>query len=159
MILSFRRIRKLWNHTNIISHLAVLLLRSLIWYLQIWTFPYQYHLRFSSAPIKVLNLILSNMNFSSLPVQVLERKIYDHFWPLESRFLMRKSENKGPKLGPLREEIHWKENFFFRALPEWGGGGLPMPKCFGPLFRSAFLVNKQSLFLQKCQCIELLTDF
>ena len=25
---------------------------------------------------------------------------------------------------------------------------------FGPLFRSAFFVNKKSLFLQKCQCIE-----
>ena len=34
-----------------------------------------------------------------------------------------------------------------------------MPKFFGPLFRSAFLVNKKSLFLQKCQCIELLTVF
>ena len=31
-----------------------------------------------------------------------------------------------------------------------GGGGLPMPKFFGPLFISAFLVNKKSLFLQKC---------
>ena len=39
------------------------------------------------------------------------------------------------------------------------GGGLPMPDFFGPLFRSAFLVNKKSLFLQKCQCIELLTGF
>ena len=39
------------------------------------------------------------------------------------------------------------------------GGGLPMPDFFGPLFRSAFLVNKKSLFLQKCQCIELLTVF
>ena len=47
-----------------------------------------------------------------------------------------------------------KENVFFRALPEWrggGGAGLPMPEFFGPLFRSAFLVNKKSLFLQKCQ--------
>ena len=34
-----------------------------------------------------------------------------------------------------------------------------MPEFFGPLFRSAFLVNKKSLFLQKCQCIELLTVF
>ena len=34
------------------------------------------------------------------------------------------------------------------------GGGLPMPEFFGPLFRSAFFVNKKSLFLQKCQCIE-----
>ena len=32
-----------------------------------------------------------------------------------------------------------------------------MPEFFGPLFRSAFLVNKKSLFLQKCQCIELYT--
>ena len=39
------------------------------------------------------------------------------------------------------------------------GGGLPMPEFFGPLFRSAFLVNKKSLFLQKCQCIELVTVF
>ena len=34
-----------------------------------------------------------------------------------------------------------------------------MPEFFGPLSRSAFLVNKKSLFLQKCQCIELLTFF
>ena len=34
-----------------------------------------------------------------------------------------------------------------------------MPNFFGSLFRSAFLVNKKSLFLQKCQCIELLTVF
>ena len=39
------------------------------------------------------------------------------------------------------------------------GGGLPMPEFFGPLSRSAFLVNKKSLFLQKCQCIELLIVF
>ena len=54
-----------------------------------------------------------------------------------------------------------KKNVFFRALPELlgGEGGLPMPEFFGPLFRSAFLVNKKSLFLQKCQCIELLTVF
>ena len=39
------------------------------------------------------------------------------------------------------------------------GGGLPMPEFFGPFSRSAFLVNKISLFLQKCQCIELLTVF
>ena len=39
------------------------------------------------------------------------------------------------------------------------GGGLPMPEFFGPFSRSAFLVNKKSLFLQKCQCIELLTVF
>ena len=42
----------------------------------------------------------------------------------------------------------------------WGGaGGLTMPEFFGPFSRSAFLVNKKSPFLQKCQCIELLTVF
>ena len=40
-----------------------------------------------------------------------------------------------------------------------GGGGLPMPEFFGPFSRSPFLVNKKSLFLQKCQCIELLNVF
>ena len=40
-----------------------------------------------------------------------------------------------------------------------GGGGLPMPEFFDPFSRSAFLVNKKSLLLQKCQCIELLTVF
>ena len=59
----------------------------------------------------------------------------------------------------LREEVNLKKNVFFWALPEGGGGGLPMPEFFGPLFISAFLVNKKSLFLQKCQCIELLTVF
>ena len=34
-----------------------------------------------------------------------------------------------------------------------------MPEFFGPLSRSAILVNKKSLFLQKCHCIELLTVF
>ena len=47
-----------------------------------------------------------------------------------------------------------KNNVFFR-IARIMGGGLPMPEIFGPLFRSAFLVNKKSLFLQKCQCIEL----
>ena len=34
-----------------------------------------------------------------------------------------------------------------------------MPEFFGPFSRTAFLVNTKSLFLQKCQCIELLTVF
>ena len=51
-----------------------------------------------------------------------------------------------------------KKTFSFGHCPN-EGGGLPMPEFFGPLFRSAFLVNKKSLFLQKCQCIELLTVF
>ena len=44
-----------------------------------------------------------------------------------------------------------KKTFSFGHCPNYGGRGLPMPKFFGPLFRSAFLVNKKSLFLQKCQ--------
>ena len=52
-----------------------------------------------------------------------------------------------------------KKRFLSGIARIMGGGGLPIPEFFGPLFRSAFLVNKKSLFLQKCQCIELLTVF
>ena len=52
-----------------------------------------------------------------------------------------------------------KKRFLSGIARMMGGGGLPMPEFFGPFFRSAFLVNKKSLFLQKCQCIELLTVF
>ena len=52
-----------------------------------------------------------------------------------------------------------KKTFSFGHWPNFGGGGLPMAEFFDPLFRSAFLVNKKSLFPQKCQCIELLTVF
>ena len=52
-----------------------------------------------------------------------------------------------------------KKRFLSGIARMMGGGGLPMPEFFGPLSRSAFLVNKKSLFLQKCQCIELLTVF
>ena len=48
---------------------------------------------------------------------------------------------------------------FLSGIARMIGGGLPMPEFFGPLFRSALLVNKKSLFLQECQCIELLTIF
>ena len=50
-----------------------------------------------------------------------------------------------------------KKNVFFRALPEWGGGGLPTPEFCGPLFRSAFLVNEKSLFLQTSQELRMLS--
>ena len=52
-----------------------------------------------------------------------------------------------------------KKKCFLSGIARMMGGGVPMPESFGPLFRSAFLVNKKSLFLQKCQCIELLTVF
>ena len=58
----------------------------------------------------------------------------------------------------VREGVNGKKRFL-SGIARIMGGGLPMPEIFGPLFRSAFLVNKKSLFLQKCQCIELLTIF
>ena len=59
---------------------------------------------------------------------------------------------------PLREDIN-RKNIFLWALSEWGGGVYPCLNFFGPFSRSAFLVNKKSLLLQKCQCIELLSVF
>ena len=65
---------------------------------------------------------------------------------------------KGLQTLLLREDINRKKTFSFGHCPN-EGGGLPLPDFFGPFSRSAFLVNKKSLFLQKCQCIELLTCF
>ena len=59
----------------------------------------------------------------------------------------------------IRESLNGKKTFSFGDCPNEGGGGLPMPEFFGPLSRSSFLVNKKSLFLQICQCIELLNVF
>lgn len=55
----------------------------------------------------------------------------------------------------VREGLNEKKTFSFGHCPNKGGGVYPCPNFFGPLSRSAFLVNKKSLFLQKCQCIEL----
>ena len=52
-----------------------------------------------------------------------------------------------------------KKKRFLSGIARMRGGGLPMPEFFGPFPRSAFLVNKKGLFLQKFQCIELLTVF
>ena len=52
-----------------------------------------------------------------------------------------------------------KKKRFLSDIARMMGRGLPMPEFFGPLSRSAFLVSKKSLFLQECQCIELLTVF
>ena len=52
-----------------------------------------------------------------------------------------------------------KKKRFLSGIAQMRGGGLPIPEFFGPFSRSTFLVNKKSLFLQKCQCIELLTVF
>ena len=105
-----------------------------------------------------LKLFLSSQSTSSSPEPAAS-------WPEPSPdpdpSASNKEENEHIILEPycLREGVNWKKNVFFRALPEWWGGGLPMPEFFGPLSRSAFLVNNKSLFLQKCQCIELLTVF
>ena len=68
-----------------------------------------------------------------------------------------RSELLKSKLG--KRSIEKKKTFSFGHCPNKGGGGLTMPEFFGPFSRSAFLVNKKNLFLQKCQCIELLTVF
>ena len=40
---------------------------------------------------------------------------------------------------------------FLSGIARMRGGGLPMPDFFGPFSKSAFLVNKKSIFLQKFQ--------
>ena len=59
----------------------------------------------------------------------------------------------------FREGLNEKKKPFLLGIARMGGGGSTLPEFFGPLSRSAFLVTKKSLFLQKCQCIELLTVF
>ena len=34
----------------------------------------------------------------------------------------------------IRDDIHEKKYYFKWALPVWGGGGRPLPVCFGPFF-------------------------
>ena len=58
----------------------------------------------------------------------------------------------------VREDINEKKRFL-SGIARMRGGGLPMPEFFGPLSRGAFLVNRKSLFPQKCQCTELFTVF
>ena len=48
---------------------------------------------------------------------------------------------------------------FLSGIARMRGGVYPCPNFLASFSRSAFLVNKKSLFLQKCQCIELLTVF
>ena len=65
----------------------------------------------------------------------------------------------GGILGPLLSDLgktSTEKKHFLSGMNE-GGGGLPMPEFLDPFSRSAFLVNKKGLFLQKC--IELLTVF
>ena len=59
------------------------------------------------------------------------------------------------KWGGLLGKRSIEKKRFLSGIARMRGGGLPMPEFFGPLSRSAFLVNKKSLFLQKGQCIEL----
>ena len=73
-----------------------------------------------------------------------------------ARFFGLKSPKLASDIGSGRHQ--WKKRFL-SGIARMRGGGLPMPELFGPFPRSAFLVNKKSLFLQKCQCIELLTVF
>ena len=46
-----------------------------------------------------------------------------------------------------------KKTFTFGHCPNKGGGGLPMPEFFGPLLRSAFLVNKRVYFFKNANVL------
>ena len=58
----------------------------------------------------------------------------------------------------LSRGISPKKKVFFRALRAGGGGDAPA-RSVGTIFRSAFLVNKRSLFPPTCQQFELWTVF
>ena len=80
------------------------------------------------------------------------------FFQCSSEFNLQKSGDQFKNtLHQLREGLNGKKRFLSGIARIRGGEGLPMPEFFGPLSRSAFLVNKKGLFLQKC--IELLTVF
>ena len=57
----------------------------------------------------------------------------------------------------LLRETSMKKKRFLSGIGRMREGGSTHARIFGPFPRSAFLVNKKSLFLQKC--IELLTVF
>ena len=78
---------------------------------------------------------------------------------LMNPILMWIREIKEIKEGLLKEGLNGKKKTFSLGHCPNEGGGLPMAEFFGPFSKSAFLVNKKSLFLQKCQCIDLLTVF
>ena len=50
----------------------------------------------------------------------------------------------------VREDINTKKMLSFGHCPNEGRGGSPHARIIWPFLRSAFLVNKKSLFLQKC---------
>ena len=82
-------------------------------------------------------------------------------WMLETMSKRRffEKSGRGDIMRLTKGRPQWKKKRFLSAIARIWGGRLPMPEFFGPLSKSAFLVNKESLFLQKCQCIELLTVF
>ena len=61
-------------------------------------------------------------------------------------------------MSKIREGLNEKKRFL-SGIARMMGGGSTHARIFDPLFRSAFLGNRKSLFLQKCQCIELLAVF
>ena len=58
----------------------------------------------------------------------------------------------------LREGLNSKRTFSFGHCPNEGGGVYPCPN-FLALFQEVQFWSINSLLLQKCQCIELLTVF
>ena len=61
----------------------------------------------------------------------------------------------------IREGLNGKKTFSFGHCANEGGrgGGPTHARSFWPLFKKCIFGKKKSLFLQKCQCIELLTVF
>ena len=87
---------------------------------------------------RTLKLPVSNIcNACDVFIKICE-KMGSQSWMFSSLFTPCFSAVSGSS--PLREDINWKKTFSFGHCPN-DGGGLPMPEFFGPLFRSAFLVN------------------
>ena len=123
--------------------------------------------------IQLLQKLLKNMRHTGLPDvgnwEKLWQKQISKWWERELsifsklKYIIRRCQRHNGDRGwghhlYVLGKTSMKKNVFFRASPEWGAGSTHA-RIFGPFSRSAFLVNKKSLFLQKCQYIELLTVF
>ena len=74
------------------------------------------------------------------------------------RVTLDKPDNNDNARLNIREDINRKKRFL-SGIARMRGGESTHARIFGSFSISAFLVNKKSLFLQKCQFIELLTVF
>ena len=53
----------------------------------------------------------------------------------------------------VREEIHWKKNVFFRALPEWWGGVYPCPNFLALFLEVHFWSIKRVYFFKNANVL------